>query len=49
MKTASVTDTNSGLSQAAADRLGVSLIPMPFTIDGQVFYEGRDLSHPMFF
>ena len=49
MKTAIVTDTNSGLSQAAADKLGVSLIPMPFTIDGQLFYEGRDLSHPMFF
>ena len=49
MKTAIVTDTNSGLSQAAADELGVYLIPMPFTIDGQLYYEGRDLSHPVFF
>lgn len=49
MKTAIVTDTNSGLSQAAADELGVYLIPMPFTIDGQLFFEGHDLTHPMFF
>ena len=49
MKTAIVTDTNSGLSQAAADELGVYLIPMPFTIDGQLYFEGHDLTHPMFF
>ena len=49
MKTAIVTDTNSGLSQAAADELGVHLIPMPFTIDGQLYFEGHDLTHPMFF
>ena len=44
-----MTDTNSGLSQAAADELGVYLIPMPFTIDGQLYFEGHDLTHPMFF
>lgn len=49
MKTAIVTDTNSGLSQDAAEKLGVHLIPMPFTVDGQLYYEGRDLTHPMFF
>ena len=49
MRTAIVTDTNSGLSPAAAEKLGVYLIPMPFTIDGQLYHEGRDLSHPMFF
>ncbi len=49
MKTAIVTDTNSGLTPAAADELGVNLISMPFTIDGQLYFEGYDLTHPMFF
>ena len=49
MKTAIVTDTNSGLSPAAAAEIGVHLIPMPFTIDGQLYFEGRDLTHSMFF
>ena len=49
LKTAIVTDTNSGLSPAAAAEIGVHLIPMPFTIDGQLYFEGRDLTHSMFF
>ena len=49
MKTAIVTDTNSGLAPAAAEEIGVHLIPMPFTIDGQLYYEGHDLSHALFF
>ena len=49
MKTAIVTDTNSGLSAAQAEELGIFLIPMPFYIGGETYLEGKDLTHAMFF
>lgn len=49
MKTAIVTDTNSGLSLQQAEELGIYLIPMPFFIDGATYLEGQDLTHAMFF
>lgn len=49
MKTAIVTDTNSGLSARQAEELGVYLLPMPFFIGGETFYEGKDISHAEFF
>ena len=44
MRVAIVTDTNSGISLAEGDRLGVFVLPMPLLIDGQIRYEGIDLT-----
>ena len=49
LKTAIVTDTNSGLSMEQAEELGVHLIPMPFFIGGDTCLEGQDLTHALFF
>ncbi len=40
-KIAIVTDSNSGMTPAEAEELGVYLVPMPFFIDGELYYEGR--------
>ena len=39
MKVAIMTDSNSGITQNEAKELGVFVLPMPFTIDGQEFKE----------
>ncbi len=49
MRTAIVTDTNSGISASQAEAMGIHLIPMPFFIGGATYYEGKDISHPLFF
>lgn len=49
MKTAIVTDTNSGISASRAEAMGIHLIPMPFFIGGETYYEGKDVSHALFF
>ena len=48
-KTAIVTDSNSGITPAEAKELGIYLVPMPFFIDGELFYEGVNLSHEDFY
>ena len=48
-KTAIVTDSNSGITPAEAEELGIYLVPMPFCIDGELFYEGVNLSHEDFY
>ena len=35
MKIAIVTDSNSGVTQAQAKELGITVIPMPFMINGE--------------
>ena len=45
MKIAAATDSNSGITQDQAKQLGVHVLPMPFIIDGQMYYEGVDLTH----
>ena len=49
MKTAVMTDTNSGITQQEADALGIFLMQMPVIIDGETHYEGLDLTHDSFF
>ena len=39
MKVAILTDSNSGITQDEANKLGVFVLPMPFTIDGQEYKE----------
>ncbi len=48
-RTAVVTDSNSGISQAEADALGIYVVPMPFYIDGKMCLEGVDLTRADFF
>lgn len=49
MKIAAATDSNSGITQEQAKQLGVHVLPMPFMINGQMYYEGVDLTHEEFF
>ncbi|MCD8021606.1 MAG: DegV family protein, partial [Lachnospiraceae bacterium] len=44
-----VTDSNSGITQAQAKELGIYVIPMPFYINGQLFYEDIDLTQEDFY
>ena len=49
MKTAIVTDSNSGITQALSKELGIFTIPMPFLIDGSQHLEDIDLSQRQFY
>lgn len=49
MKTAIVTDSNSGFTREEAEKLGLFVLPMPFTIDGEEYLEGETLSHDVFY
>ncbi|MCR4693857.1 MAG: DegV family protein [Pseudobutyrivibrio sp.] len=44
-----LTDSNSGITQAASKELGIHVIPMPFYIDGQLYYEDIDLTQEDFY
>ena len=48
-KVAVVTDSNSGISQELADKMGISVLPMPFTIDGKEYFEGISLTQEEFY
>ena len=49
MKTAIVTDSNSGISQAEAEQLGISVLPMPFIAGEEVYHEGKNLTTDRFY
>ena len=49
MSVAIVTDSNSGITQAQAKELGISVLPMPFTIDGETYYEDINLTQEQFY
>ena len=44
-----VTDSHSSISQGEAEKLGIFVLPMPFYIDGECFYESVTLSRELFF
>ncbi len=44
-----VTDSNSGITQAASKELGVFVLPMPFMIDEKTYYEDIDLTQEQFY
>jgi len=48
-KIAIVTDSNSGITQAEAKQLGITVLPMPFMINEETFYEDITLSQPEFY
>lgn len=49
MRTAIVTDSNSGITQKQGEALGIFVLPMPFIIDGQIFFEDIDLTQEEFY
>lgn len=48
-KIAVVTDSNSGITQTESEKLGVFVIPMPFMIDGEEFFEDINLTQQEFY
>ena len=49
MKTAVMTDTNSGISIKEGQKNGIFVLPMPVTIDGKSYLEEVDLTHDMLY
>lgn len=49
MSVAIVTDSNSGITQAQGEEAGIYVLPMPFMINEQTFFEDIDLSQEEFY
>ncbi len=48
-KIAIVTDSNSGITQEEAGRLGIFVVPMPFLMDDETYYEDITLTQTEFY
>ena len=48
-KIAVLTDSNSGITQNEGEKLGIRVIPMPFTIDNEEFLEDINLTQEQFY
>ena len=48
-KIAIMTDSNSGITQKEAERLGIRVLPMPFFINDELFYEDITLTQEEFY
>lgn len=48
-KIAVVTDSNSGITQSQAKEWGISVLPMPFMVNGKTFYEEITLTRKQFY
>ncbi len=48
-KIAVATDSNSGITQALARQMGIHVLPMPFFIDGELYYEDVTLTQQAFY
>ena len=44
-----ITDSNSGITSKEANEWGVTVIPMPFYINGELYYEGLTLNQKEFY
>lgn len=49
MKVAVATDSNSGITQAMAKTLGISVVPMPFYINDELYFEDITLTQEQFY
>ena len=49
MRIAVVTDSNSGITQKQAGEMGVFVLPMPFMIDGETYFEDITLTQEQFY
>ena len=48
-KIAIITDSNSGITQEQADKLGVFIIPMPVVVGEEIYYEGVNIGRNQFY
>lgn len=48
-KIAIITDSNSGITQREAEKLGIFVVPMPFMINGEDFFEDINLTQDQFY
>ena len=48
-KVAIATDSNSGITQKKAKELGISVVPMPFFIDDELYFEDITLTQEQFY
>lgn len=48
-KVAVMTDSNSGITQNEAKEMGITVLPMPFIIDGETCYEDISLTQEQFY
>lgn len=48
-KVAVVTDSNSGITQQEAEKMGIFVLPMPFFIDDELYLEGITLTQEQFY
>ena len=44
-----ITDSNSGITVEAARELGVTVLPMPFSINEEMYFEQESLTHEQFY
>lgn len=44
-----MTDSNSGITQEKAEALGIKVLPMPFLIDGETYFENINLTQEKFY
>ena len=49
MSIAIMTDSNSGITQAQAKELGITVVPMPFYINEDVYYEDITMTQEEFY
>lgn len=49
MKTAIITDSNSGITQSMAKEMGIEVVPMPVLIDGELYFEDLTISQEAFY
>lgn len=49
MTTAIVTDSNSGISQEKAKKYGIYVLPMPFYVDDELYFEDQTMTHEEFY
>ena len=49
MKIAVTTDSGSGISQQEAKELGITVIPMPFSIDEKTYFEDVNITEDAFY
>lgn len=49
LKIAVVTDSNAGITKEEAQKYGIYVVPMPFMIDGEEYFEDINLSHEDFY
>lgn len=49
MKTAVMTDSNSGITLEEGKKIGIYSLPMPVIIEGDVFYEGKNITQEEYY